>query len=69
MGKRKQLTDEDWSKVYEIRLRSKRGQPVSPTELALCMSAMKQDRERYKKLSDDVFDATVPFGSSARAKR
>ncbi len=69
MTKKTKLTDEDWGRVYKIRIRSKRGEQIPPEELELCMAAMKEDRRRYKKLSDDVFDATVPFGSSARAKR
>jgi hypothetical protein len=30
---------------------------------------MREDPERYRKMDADVFDATVPFGSAARARR
>lgn len=63
------LTDDSWAKVFEIRCRSKRGESVTPQELALCSRAMREDQKRYKGMSSDVFDATVPFGSNVKAKR
>ncbi len=69
MSKRTKLTDESWLKVFSIRCRSKKGQSVTPEELGLCGRAMSEDPARYKTMEDDVFDATVPFGSNAKVKR
>lgn len=65
----KHLTDESWRKVFSIRCRSKQGHPVTPAELGLCGRAMREDPTRYKTMEADVFDATVPYGSNAKAKR
>ena len=69
MKRKRKLTDESWHKVFEIRCRSKRGLPVTPAELGLCGRALNENPERYKAMGADVFDATVPFGSNAKAKR
>lgn len=63
------LTDESWRKVFAIRCRSKQGQPVTSAELGMCGRAMREDPARYKTMEADVFDATVPFGSTAKVKR
>lgn len=63
------LTDDSRRKVFAIRCRSKQGQPVTPAELGMCGRAMREDPARYKTMEADVFDATVPFGSTAKAKR
>lgn len=62
-------TEGDWLLVFRIRCRSKTGQPVTQDELELCERAMRSDPERYSLMSDDVFDATAPFGSSVRRRR
>lgn len=69
MPTKKKLTDESWRQVFAIRCRSKQGQPIALSEQGLCMRAMREDLDRYNKLTADVFDATVPFGSTVRAKR
>ena len=69
MPTKTKLTDESWHKIFAIRCRSKQGQPITPSEQGLCMRAMREDPERYGKMTADVFDATVPFGSNAKAKR
>lgn len=63
------LTDDSWEKVFLIRCRSKRGESITKSELALCSRARHEDPTRYKAMSSDVFDATVPFGSTAKMKR
>ena len=65
MSKR-QLTEAEWSAVFAARCQSKQGRPISPTERTLCDAAFKSDKERYIAMAADVFDATVPFGSTAR---
>jgi hypothetical protein len=62
------LTDADWAKVFEVRCRGKQGRTVSSEEQDLCQTAYKSDVERYRKMQREVFNATVPFGSSARMK-
>lgn len=65
----RRLTEDDWRKVFEYRCRSKRGQRLFDDEKALVDAAYRQDRKRYAAMEPDVFDATVPFGSAARARR
>jgi hypothetical protein len=70
MAKAKEkLTDESWRKVFSIRCRLKQGQSVPPADLKLCERARREDLDRYGALEADVFDATVPFGSTTKAKR
>ena len=68
-SKQVKLTEGSWRKVFLIRCRSKQGQLISPSELGLCVRAMHEDSQRYKTMNSDVFDATIPFGSTAKAKR
>jgi hypothetical protein len=65
----RELNAHEWRQVFEARCLSKRGLPVSPEQQALVDLAYKSDPDRYGKLDPDVFDATVPFGSGARARR
>lgn len=60
------LTDADWRKVFQIRCRSKRGEHTSPEDSALTNAAFKEDRKRYAEMEGDVFNETVPFGSTVR---
>jgi hypothetical protein len=69
MSKPKKLTNANWRSVHSIRVRSKQGRPITSSEQGLCMRAMHEDPARYDNMSADVFDATVPFGSAAKAKR
>lgn len=68
MGRSRKLTDADWTRVFDLRCRSKRGEYLTPEQITLCRTAWKSDPERYAKIGDDAFNATVPFGSSIRKK-
>jgi hypothetical protein len=63
------LTDEQWREVFRLRCESKRGGRLNVSEQELVERAFKEDRGRYAAMEPDVFDATVPFGSTARARR
>jgi hypothetical protein len=63
---RKHLSESDWAKVFAARCQTKQGRPISDAERALVDAAFKSDRRRYARMERDVFNATVPFGSSAR---
>jgi len=67
--KKRTLTEADWRDVFTARCRSKRGERLSDAERALLDAAFASDRNRYVEVELDVFDATVPFGSTARARR
>jgi len=66
---KRKLDAAEWSAVFRLRCRSKSGSQLSPEELDLCKAAMEEDPKRYSGMNSDVFDATVPFGSSAKARR
>jgi hypothetical protein len=69
MAKRKvKLTEQEWQEVFRARCRSKEAR-ASQADHDLCNRAWKEDLKRYGAMEPDVFDATVPFGSSVRAKR
>lgn len=63
---KRKLTEAEWSKVFELRCRSKRGEYLSPEDRKLVDAAYKEDPDRYAELEGPVFNATVPFGSQAR---
>jgi endonuclease I len=63
---RKKLTENDWERVFAARCQSKQGSSVSDEERSLVGAAHEDDRERYKAMEKDVFNATVPFGSTRR---
>jgi len=65
----KVLTEAEWEKVFRIRCKSKRGQALSDEERDLVDRAFRQDRDRYADEEVDVFNETVPFGSSARREK
>jgi hypothetical protein len=69
MAKPRKLTDAEWCKVFQLRCKSKSGGELSRTERALVEVAYKEDEVRYADMEIDVFNATVPFGSSARRRR
>jgi hypothetical protein len=58
--KRPPLTGSDWSKVFDIRCRSKSGRPATQEEINLCARAIKDDPVRYRAMNDRVFWATSP---------
>ena len=66
MTRRKKLTEEEWRRVFQLRCRSKQGQDIAKEDLALVDAAFRDDLERYSAMEVDVFNATVPFGSSVR---
>lgn len=61
--RRRELDAAEWSRVFELRCRSKRGEHLSPEDLALCKSAFISDPERYSTMTEQVFNATKPFGA------
>lgn len=65
-ARKKKLTEERWEKVFYARCKSKQGQPVTEEESVLLDTAYASDLKRYTSLDEEVFNATVPFGSSAR---
>lgn len=67
MGKRKKkLTEDDWAKVFAARCQSKQGRPISKEDRVLVDAAWEEDPKRYGAMDPDVFNATVPFGSTKR---
>ncbi len=62
----KRLTEDEWREVFRLRCKSKRGDTLSQQELARVTRAYHEDPVRYAAEDDDVFNATVPFGSVAR---
>ena len=68
-GLRRQIlapTEAEWREVFRLRCASKRGDVLSPDQRALCEHAYRVDPTRYSAMNNDVFNATVPFGSTAR---
>lgn len=66
MTRRKKLTEEEWRRVFQLRCRAKQGQAIAKEDLALIAAAFRDDLERYSAMEVDVFNATVPFGSTVR---
>jgi hypothetical protein len=66
---RKRLTEAEWSLVFDVRCRSKRGEATARREQALVARAYGEDPARYKAMEGDVFDATVPAGSCTKWTR
>jgi hypothetical protein len=60
------LTEKEWEMVLQIRCRSKEGRHPSKQERALTARAFDLDPDRYGKMDEAVFNATVPFGSNVR---
>ena len=61
--------DKDESKKYfEIRKRSKRGEYVSSEDIHFCEKIYIKYVEWSKTTEDEVFNDTVPFGSTVRRK-
>lgn len=65
---KKVLTEAEWVEVFKARCRSKRGERLTNKERDLVEAAFRSD-EKNGEMELDVFDTTVPFGSSARARR
>lgn len=69
MSRRAKLTEAEWRLVFTYRCKSKRGETITKDERALVGRAYREDEKRYAAMDPDVFDATVPFGSTARWRR
>lgn len=69
MKKKLILTDAQWREVFRIRCLSKRGLGLSSEDRNLIDAAWKSDPVRYEAMSTDVFNETVPFGSSLQLKK
>lgn len=67
--KKEKLSESDWREVFRVRCLMKRGMAVTAEERALVDASWVEDQKRYSKMEPDIFDATVPFGSSTRARR
>lgn len=68
MARRRKLSDAEWRTVFQLRCKSKSGGKLSEAEQALMDTAYQEDEVRYGDMEIDVFNATVPFGSSAYRK-
>jgi hypothetical protein len=62
----KRLTEDEWRQVFKLRCKSKLGQLLTVEDRALTERAFLADSERYAAMEDDIFNATVPFGSTVR---
>ena len=60
------LTEDQWAEVFRLRCRSKRGDRLFPDEQKLIEQAFRENRQRYVEMNEDVFNSTIPFGSSRR---
>lgn len=69
MARKRTLTEMDWEKVFRAKCKSKQGQTLTDEERTLVEAAFQADANRFRDLEGEVFNATVPFGSSARWKR
>lgn len=60
------LTEREWVEVFRLRCKSKSGGELTKVERALTEAAYRENEKRYARMEIDVFNATVPFGSSVR---
>ena len=60
------LTKAEWRHVFKARCKSKQGLALSDAEKDLVGAAWWSDQKRYERMETDVFNATVPFGSTVR---
>lgn len=58
----RKITEAEWSKVFHLRCRSKRGEDLSDDHRDLLERAFASDETRYAKMSERVLVATKPFG-------
>lgn len=65
MKKKTPLTDAEWRRLFTVRCKSKRGQAITDDESALIDRAFASDPKRYGNMDPDVFNETVPAGSTA----
>lgn len=62
------LTEADWRRVFKLRCETKQGHAITDDDLRLVERAHRENPERYRATEGDVFNATVPFGSSTTWK-
>jgi hypothetical protein len=67
-ARRPEVSEHEWRQLFRVRCASKQGQRLSDEDRELIERAHRADPKRYAAMDDDVFDATVPFGSSAKAR-
>jgi hypothetical protein len=65
-ARKRALAEAEWREVFALRCRSKRGERLSPEEQRKCELAFRRDGLRYAEMERDVFNATVPFGSTVK---
>lgn len=58
-----QLSESEWSLVFKLRCRSKRGELLSSDEHKLIERAHIESPDRYGSMDMDVFKETAPFGA------
>jgi hypothetical protein len=63
---RRKLTESEWSRVFELRCRAKRGEYLRPEDQALVEKAWRENPVRYSEMTEPVFEETAPFGSRYR---
>jgi hypothetical protein len=66
---KKALDAAQWERVFFLRCKSKRGESVTDEDQRLLVAAYRSDPGRYGDLNADVFNATVPIGSSVRYRK
>jgi hypothetical protein len=64
----KMPSPENEKRCLEIRKRSKRGDHICREDMKFTEKMFKSYREWYKETEEEVFNDTVPYGSSARYK-
>lgn len=67
--KKRTLTEAEWARVFRIQCKTKQGQAVTDEDNELIKAAFSSDQKRYGDMADDVFNATVPFGSNVRREK
>ncbi len=63
------LTEAEWSRVFQLRCKTKRGEVLTEPERTLIQTAFESDRKRYSAMEGDIFEATVPAGSTAKWRK
>lgn len=62
------LDERAWEDVFRLRIRSKRGELLSPEERSLVDRAFHEDSRRYGDMEPAVFREARPFGSQYRER-
>lgn len=59
---KRELTESEWEKVFQLRVRSKRGETLAPAETALLHAAYAADPTRYSAREREIFLQSAPLG-------